>query len=195
MSVGDIKPLLSRFRKGDWWTKAARTHSTSMVCGGHGRCQGWYPPGRIRRTGRPRARGQGDAVGPGPPLPSEDLVPPVEISRMPTAALCSAVLHFAATLDLGGRRVPNTFRAFIHSISWRLARPIVAADASGMRIGIAPRSRASSRGPVRLGHPCPDAYVQGRRVVTPVEKRPRERQGPGSSSTFRSSDPGRRTPE
>jgi hypothetical protein len=44
-SVGDIKPLLSRFPKGGWRTKAARTHSTSMVRGGHGRCQGWYPPG------------------------------------------------------------------------------------------------------------------------------------------------------
>jgi hypothetical protein len=35
-----MKPLLSRFPKGGWRTKAARTHSTSMVRGGHGRCQG-----------------------------------------------------------------------------------------------------------------------------------------------------------
>jgi hypothetical protein len=81
MSVGDIKPLLSRFPKGGWRTKAARTHSTSMVRGGHGRCQGWYPPGSIRRTRAPSGAGQGHAAAPGPPQPSEGLVPFVEISR------------------------------------------------------------------------------------------------------------------
>jgi hypothetical protein len=192
---GRHKAPSQSFPQGGWRTKVARTHSTSMVRGGHGRCQGWFPPGSIRRTRASSGAGQGDAAGPGPPQPSEGLVPFVEISRRPAAALCSAVLHFAATLDLRGRRGPTTFRAFIHSIPWRLARPIVAANVNGTRIGMTPSSRASSPGPLRLGQPCPDAYVQGRRVVTPVEKRPRERQWPGSSSTFRSSDPGRRTPD
>src|SRR5262245_21560228 len=145
--------------------------------------------------GCPRARGQGGAAGPGPPQPSEGLVPLVEISRRPAAALCSAVLHVAATLDLGSRRGAITFRALMYSFPSRPARPIVTANANGTQIGMTPSSRASSPGPVRLGRPCPDVYVQGRRVVTPVEKRPWERQRPGSSATFRSSDPGRRTPD
>jgi hypothetical protein len=39
--------LLSRFPKGGWRTKAARTHSTSMVRGGHGRCQRIVPTGSV----------------------------------------------------------------------------------------------------------------------------------------------------
>src|SRR5262245_10339793 len=56
--------------------------------------------------GRPRARGQGDAARPGPPLSSEGLVPLGELSQRPAAALRSAVLRFAAMLDLGGRQDP-----------------------------------------------------------------------------------------
>ena len=58
------KALLSRFPKGGWRTKAARTHSTSMVRGGHGRCQGWYPPGSIRPTRASSGAGVGRRGGP-----------------------------------------------------------------------------------------------------------------------------------
>jgi hypothetical protein len=58
------KALLSRFPKGGWRTKAARTHSTSMVRGGHGRCQGWYPPGSICRTRASSGAGVGRRGGP-----------------------------------------------------------------------------------------------------------------------------------
>jgi hypothetical protein len=55
---------------------------------------------------------------------------------MPAAALRSAVLRFAAMLDLGGRQGLAALRAFIHSIPCRLARPIVVANATGTRIGM-----------------------------------------------------------
>lgn len=38
------------FPKGTGGRRRPGHHSTSIVRGGHGRCQGWYPPGSIRRT-------------------------------------------------------------------------------------------------------------------------------------------------
>ena len=165
-----------------------------MVRGGHGRCQGWYPPGSIRRTRASSGAGQGDAAGPGPPQPSEGLVPFVEISRGPAAALRSAVLRFAAILDLMGRQDPSALRAFIHSIPCRLAKHIVVVNATGTRIGMPSSSGASLPSPACRCQPCPDAYVESRRVVAPAAWRPLERPWPENSWTFHSWGSGHRTP-
>jgi hypothetical protein len=83
---------------------------------------------------------------------SRGLVPLVELSRGPAAALRSAVLRFAAILDLMSRHDPSALRAFIHSIPCRLARPIVVVNATGTRIGMPSSSGASLPSPACRRH-------------------------------------------
>jgi hypothetical protein len=120
--------------------------------------------------------GQGDAAAPIRRRGARGLVPLVEISWRPAAALWSAALRFAAMLDLGGRRGPAAFRAFIHSTPWRPYEIQRRRERHWHANWYDRNSGVSLRSPVRCGQPCQDAYVRRLRVAKPAVWGPREHQ-------------------
>src|SRR5262249_548168 len=87
--------------------------------------------------------------GPDPPQASEGLVPLVEISRKPAAALCSAALRFGAMLDLGGRRGPLSFPRpgpGLFALTW-LRRPLWTVRKQPTRLPLRDATQSAVGGP------------------------------------------------
>jgi hypothetical protein len=165
-----------------------------MVRGRRGRCQGRHraPPPRPG-LGCSQVRGQGDAAGPDPPQRIER--PGSARGAQSDADRCTS--RRCATFCSDSRpREPARPRpaSCLHSLH---SMPTCEAHRRPERHWHAnwydPELRSLIARSVRRYQPCPDAYVQGRRGVTPAEWGPRERQWPENSLTFHSSGSGRRT--
>ena len=164
-----------------------------MVRGGHGRCQGWYPPGSIRRTRVSSGAGAGRRGGPWSAAAERGPGPACgDQSEAGRRTLQRGVTFRSNARSRGARAAPLSFApSFIRfhgdlrdpsSSRMPLARELVSPE-----LGRFP-------GPIPCCRPCPDAYVRRRRVTTSAVQEPRERQSFENSLTFHCSGFGKKTP-